>query len=1088
MSDSLAEVIGTAERAAAGSEADKRALAQLLNSVDLTDFATTEDRAYLAVLLDWLGMREQAMFALSPGKGGHYDYGAAMPNLAGTLTTGHGEYERARELFGQALSAAGGDTHVRVKILANLAALSLLAGEVRPASAWLVQARNTGGRPDDPAIDLLLASTEFGIMRAQSDLGGMRASISRLNETTRARIAQLGPDHQLALTAIASLAAAEFEVAAVEESAEGQERAIAVLEVAAHRLAADLGADHPQALTCLENMCVADFRLARASQSQDRASRAASMLEAVSQRTTAALGDEHPQAHVAAANAAAARMDLQGTGITTDVTLPLGMASPALEGDAVSKAHKHQVRTSPRSLPLDLVSFVGRTAELKWLRSQGAGSVTVVHGMPGVGKTTLAVHAAHEIKDRFPDGQLFLNLRGHTSSGVPLTSSEALRLLLIQLAVPSDTIPDTQVTRETLYQAILDGKRALLILDDASNAEQVLSLLPGSAGCATIITSRTSPLNVDVARALALGMFSEHDAVALIRTISATDASSISEEDAHEIATLCGHLPLALHLVAARLRSHSAKSVDDFLTGLRNPVTRLDRISDHGNSIAEAFRTSLRSLPSTEEQQFFGRLSLIPGPDFDAYVAACISATAYSPAQERLESLLFHNLLMQDKSGRYRFHDLVRRYASTLNVPDADQATENLLNYYLFTALLARRLIGHDLPAVSDVADTHVVRPSAVPSLQNSSQALEWLDAELANLDAVAQLAVKTGNRDIAVGLSEALADYLIYRGSPSDTALTLLSTGLQAAIETGDLSGQATALLTIGCTLADGGRYGEARETLLQALTVGRQLSDPQIVVRTLVELGRTARDVNEIEESRYAFATALDICRSIGDRRAEASCLFYLGDISFAVDDFVEAEKSFQVARALAAELGRPSLVATCQLALSRVHLATRHLSAAEEDLARALSAYRQLGHHQGTGATYALLGKVASMSGRYDEAEERLSQALAVFSQLDDAQGVADVHNDRAYVALRTGRIQEAREWYALALNIAQSLSSLATEADSFRGLAVTSQALGRTADAVQWYHQALVLYEQLGADSDVANIREALSKLGESPSEA
>ncbi len=311
MTEAFTEILRAVERAAAGSEADKSALAQLLGGIDLVSLAGPEDRAYLAVLLDWMGMRELAMLALRPADGEHGDHYAVMPNLAGTLASKHGDYEQAHELFMQALSAADDDARLEARITANLAALSLLAGDIGRTSLWLAQARGAHGNASDPATGILLASTEFGLARAQGDRAGMREAIFRLNEATRARVAELGSDHPLALTAVASLAATEFELATVEESVEGQERATAVLEVAAHRLAADLGADHPQALACLENLCVADFLLARASRSQDRTTRAATTLGAVSRRVSVSLGEDHPQAHAAAVNAASARLEVR---------------------------------------------------------------------------------------------------------------------------------------------------------------------------------------------------------------------------------------------------------------------------------------------------------------------------------------------------------------------------------------------------------------------------------------------------------------------------------------------------------------------------------------------------------------------------------------------------------------------------------------------------------------------------------------------------------------------------------------------------------------------------------------------------------
>jgi 3-deoxy-7-phosphoheptulonate synthase len=377
VSEAFTEILGTAERAAAGSEADKSTLARLLDGVDLAGLGGPADRAYLAALLDWAGMREHAMLALRPGRGEQGDQDARMPNLAGLLSSGHGEYRQARKLFAEALSVASDGTHLRVKILANLAALSLLVGDLGAASMWMGRSRAAQRQAGDPATDVLLASTEFGIAREQDDLGGMRGAVSRLNEATRARIEELGPDHQLALTAVASLAAAEFDLASAEASVENQERAIAVIEVAAHRLAADLGADHPQALTCLENLCVAAFSLARASESLDRLSHAAEMLESVSRQTTAALGEGHPRARAAAANAASAGLELREARRLREEASPAEATSSENLADttdapiaAESQSLGHSVKArpdaftpGPRTRPAERVSSLARTGQ-----------------------------------------------------------------------------------------------------------------------------------------------------------------------------------------------------------------------------------------------------------------------------------------------------------------------------------------------------------------------------------------------------------------------------------------------------------------------------------------------------------------------------------------------------------------------------------------------------------------------------------------------------------------------------------------------------------------------------------------------------
>ena len=200
MSESFSEILGMAERAVAGLDAvDEDRLTQLLDSIDLRGVGQPEDRAYLGVLLDWLGLRDQAMLTLRPNDSENTQFSVGMTNLAGMLESGHGEYEQAHDLFLRALSIAPDDTPLRVKILSNLAALSLLSGEVGAASRWLARARDASELFSNPAIDVLLASTEFGIGRSRGNLATMRGSISRLNEATRARIAELDSHHPLAL-------------------------------------------------------------------------------------------------------------------------------------------------------------------------------------------------------------------------------------------------------------------------------------------------------------------------------------------------------------------------------------------------------------------------------------------------------------------------------------------------------------------------------------------------------------------------------------------------------------------------------------------------------------------------------------------------------------------------------------------------------------------------------------------------------------------------------------------------------------------------------------------------------------------------
>lgn len=303
----FSDVTQAAERAVSGgaTPAELEDLARQVDGLDLTPPGAEEERARLAGLLDFLGLRVQAERVLGTADQGPQD--AGLRSVAGMLAVRHGDYGRAVELFAGALPGAPEGSPLRTKILANLAAASLQAGETARAAEWLAEAGQARLLAGDPAADVLLASVQASMAAADGDLSGLRASVSALGEASRSRIAELGPHHPQALMTVANMATAEFELACAESSPERQERAARVLEVATLRLGAELGSDHPQALACLVNLRIADLVLARGEGRPRRVTLAATELEAVAQRLAAVLGTDHPQARLAASNAASAQ-------------------------------------------------------------------------------------------------------------------------------------------------------------------------------------------------------------------------------------------------------------------------------------------------------------------------------------------------------------------------------------------------------------------------------------------------------------------------------------------------------------------------------------------------------------------------------------------------------------------------------------------------------------------------------------------------------------------------------------------------------------------------------------------------------------
>ena len=781
-------------------------------------------------------------------------------------------------------------------------------------------------------------------------------------------------------------------------------------------------------------------------------------------------------------------------------------------------------------LPHDIGSFTGRQDELRRLvagarhaaRHDKLAAIFVIEGMGGVGKTTLAVHAAHLVADDFPDGRLFLDLQGYTTDLPALTSHQALRSLLRALGVPNELIPASRTEREAFYRKTVAGKRVLIICDNSSSAAQVRPLIPGTGGSLIIVTSRTSLRSLDDAKVLTLRMPPEEEAIALFRAVAGHGDYSASELE--EIVRLCGFLPLAVRIIAARLTRRPALRLGDIRTELRREHDLLANLQDEERSVTAVFQSSLRALPDPAERQLFQRLSLIPGLDFDTYAVASLTGAGYRETWLLLESLLDHNLLIQQIPGRYRFHDLVRVYARTLQVAGAAQAVNNLLSYYLRAARLADQAFERGLPrpgtpSKPPTSQPPTSQPSAVPELTTSAQAQAWLAAELTNLNAAAHLAVRRNRPDVTIGLSAALSDYLRAYG-PWPRALALHVAALKAATQSRDAYGQAAALRSIGGVQSRTGEIHESKTMLGQSVDLYRRLGHKQGQARALIELGiaqRVSGDgechdtfmealgiyedlgdkhgqaaaLNELGSVRWQIGPisaaerhlrdALAIFRELGNRQGQSAALLYLGNVQLVMGELTAAEQSLTEAGAIARELGQPILVANSQLYLGDVQRAAGLLDDAEKSLNSALKNYTELSHRQGVATALAYLGKTLLLAGRYSQASDCLGEALTLFGELGDRSGKAETLNAYAGVALAMGEPGVARERYSQALGFAEEVSSGRDKADATRGLASISAADGDTLAARTGYRAALALYESMQAEADVARVREILAAL-------
>src|SRR5271170_2177748 len=388
--------------------------------------------------------------------------------------------------------------------------------------------------------------------------------------------------------------------------------------------------------------------------------------------------------------------------------LQLG-GSARVEFEALARGHTgpgrargRGVAAATRTLPRDIASFTGRRHELAELAdaAAGTGAVVSIHaigGMAGVGKTAFAVHAAHRLAGRFPGGQIFLPLHGHTPGQRPVGPADALASLLLTIGVPAGQIPADLQARTGLWRDRLAGRQLLLVLDDAASSEQIRPLLPGTGGTLVLVTSRRRLTALEDATTISLDALPPGEAAGLLVRLAVRPGLSSADPGVAQITRLCGCLPLAVGMAARQLYHHPAWTLAGLAAELAAATGRLELLAAENLSVAAAFDLSYDDL-TEDQQRLFRRLSLHPGTDIDRYAAAAVDGTGLAAARRGLEGLYGQYLLTEPAPGRYRMHDLIREHARALAGRldpggDRERATGRLLDYYQHTAALADALL-----------------------------------------------------------------------------------------------------------------------------------------------------------------------------------------------------------------------------------------------------------------------------------------------------------------------------------------------------------------------------------------------------------
>jgi DNA-binding SARP family transcriptional activator len=675
-------------------------------------------------------------------------------------------------------------------------------------------------------------------------------------------------------------------------------------------------------------------------------------------------------------------------------------ADPSLTITRPEPAAVDPVRVTPQDLPPTVPGFTGRTAELEELTrvldqastgTPGTVLISAIRGTAGVGKTALALHWAHQVSGRFPDGQLHVNLRGFAPFGSPVTPAEAVRGFLDALGVPPERIPPAPAAQAGLYRSLLADRKMLIVLDNARDEEQVRPLLPASPASLVLVTSRnqlTGLAAANGARLISLDILTHDEAVRLFTGRLGEERAAAEPGAADQIAALCAYLPLALAIAAAQAAARPRFALMQLAAELREAADRLDALDagDPAASIRSVFSWSYQQL-SPPAARMFRLLGLHPGPDISVPAAASLAAVGEPLARRLLRELTRDCLIIEHAPGRYAFHDLLRAYAASQArdydpEPDRDAAVGRIIDHYLHSAshsrLLLRRPVQESLALAPPGPGAHPERPA------DHRQALAWFDAEHPVLLATAALASETGTDRRAWQLPCAMAEYFRTRGYAHEQA-TVMASALAAATRLDDTRGQAMSLRRLGLACCLTGDYDQARAHLEDCLPLYRRLGDRhgEAVVQQNLWNVADAQDryvdaLGHVEQARALF-------QAIGHELAEAETLGSSAWFHALLGDYQRARELCEQALALSAKLGGGSFEHAIRDTLGYIEL---HLGNFAQAAVQFEAALREAGCHSDALVEALILihlGDARYAAGELPQARHAWQQALAIYGDI-------------------------------------------------------------------------------------------------------
>jgi DNA-binding SARP family transcriptional activator len=794
-----------------------------------------------------------------------------------------------------------------------------------------------------------------------------------------------------------------------------------------------------------------------------------------------------------------------------------GVLTDTLDDTAqhVNGATTALVRLTPAQLPTDMSDFVGRTSELATSRAvltapPGASTpVLVISGMPGVGKSAFVVKLAHEVRSRFPDGQLFIDLHGY-SEHTPLSPARVLSRVLPALGLPSTQVPSDLEDLTNTYRSLVADRRILLVLDNAANAQQVHGLIPAAPESAVLITSRSQMPSLAAltgARLLQLEPLAPAEAEQLVRTIL-TSARTPADTEIRQIIELCGRLPLAMR-VAATAYLHSARPLPDFITELeqRDRLAALTIADDPRATVRAVFDLSYRTL-TAGAARLFRLLSLVPGPDFCRACAQHVADVSPEQAEQLLGELAAASLIHPGRPRHYRFHDLVRLYAHdrcvTEDEPDElHTALARLYSYYVTTADAAADAL---YPTWIRLPRTHptIVTAEHLPVVPNAAQ---WMNDEAPNLIATIRYTAQHGPAEIAWYLSQSLRAYVVTHREYRIEALDAFEIALRAAtgagnrramatvhsafssvylrirdvqralphiraelehyLELGLAEGEARARSALGEALATQGYLRDAADQSSEALRIAEQngFTDLQLLVLFNLSLLEEQRDQLDIAK-KYALS-ALDLIDAKSSDLTEGAVHTSLGTIMFRRGEFDAAIEQHLLALELYRRGGDQHYESEALRALAHAYLKTGNITASTTHATKALAVAKELGDEYDITDSLISLASIYQEVGRTALARTHAESALRMSHELDYTKAHVEATLQLASIDKTESRLGHAQEHAHRAIELARKGELLRLRGDAEILLAWITHESGDHAQAVAHAGNAFAIHQEVNS---------------------